>query len=353
MVPVFLSQGYLVELLGWERVKGECHAHAWRSEDVSEKPILRGGGYVTRLARLMYPLWMLVVFWRVIFLGRRKFLFCLGWETAFPASLAACLTGSRVVFDDADRFSMILRLPAPAHSLLIALERWTSHQADIHLVPGWTRYEWRHPKMILLRNTPTTDDFARARELIPQQLDADFVIYANGWIGETRGAPVFLELMQRLHDTYPRIKLIAAGWTNSESGRQLFAMPNVHYYGEVPTHHALALYHICDVVLTFYDPTVPINRQAESNKWGDCVFIGKPFIVNTEVETARSLVERGVGYSVPYNDVDALLSLILRLSRRDEKLCSSLLTDKRIITEYQPFDISILSALKIMNLERS
>ena len=343
MVPVFLALGKNVRLHGWERIRGECREFAWPDDRVSEAPILRGGGYVSKRARAMYPLWMLVVFLRVLTLGRRKLLFCLGWETAFPALVAAKLTRSTVIFDDADRFSMVLRLPAPAHKVLVALEYWASRHAQAHLVPGWTRYSFRHPGMKLLRNTPTTADFEHARQTASTRPDAELVLYVNGWIGQTRGAPIFLELMRRLAQRQRRIVMIAAGWTDCDAGHALFKQPNVHFYGELPTDAALALYHASDVVLTYYDPEVPINRHAESNKWGDCIFLGKPFIVNSEVETARTLVEDGYGYLIAYRDVDGLLAMVEGLAEhRGTDLDMQVeRSGTEVANGYQPFDIAI------------
>lgn len=242
MVPVFLDMGLDVKLHGWERKAGERQAFAWPDKRVHERAILRGGGYVTRLARAMYPIWMVMVFLRVLTLGRRKLLFCLGWESAFPALLASRLTGSRVIFDDADRFSMLLKLPGPAHRLLVRLEKWASTQSVAHLIPGWTRYDFSHAGMKLLRNTPTSGDFDRARRIAQQRPEADLVLYVNGWIGETRGASVFLSLMRRLQSSQPAIVMVAAGWTDCTAGHALFALPNVRFEGELSTEAALALY---------------------------------------------------------------------------------------------------------------
>lgn len=349
MVPVFLDMGLRVRLHGWERKAGERYAFAWPDGRVREQSILRGGGYVSRLARAMYPIWMVVVFFRALTLGRRKLLFCLGWESAFPALLAAKLTGSRVIFDDADRFSMLIRLPAPAHWLLVRLERWVSTGSAVHVVPGWSRYDFRHPGMKLLRNTPSTPDLERAKQIAPERPDADFVLYVNGWIGETRGASVFLALMRRLQTSASRTVMLAAGWTDCPAGNELFSLPNVQYKGELSTDAALALYHSCDLVLTYYDPAVAINRQAESNKWGDCILLGRQFVVNAEVETARSLIESGFGHAVPYHDIDALEQLVLTLARQRQDIPADNRMMDRTATkppkDYQPFDSAIRDIL--------
>lgn len=313
MVSVLCAEGYRVRFCGWERVPGEAEEFAWNADGVQETTLMRGGGYASGKARALYPLWMAKVFGKALRLGRGKLLFCLGWETAFPALLATRLTGSRVVFDDADRFSMIVRLPGLAGRALRRLEHWASRRADLHVIPGFSRYEWRHDKMVVLRNSPLEEDFLAAKKATPPRPDAEIVLYANGWIGETRGAPVFVRLLDMAAQQGIDLKMVIAGRVDGEAAQRLISHPRTMYLGEIAQRDALAWYGACDAVLTFYDPAVPINRKAESNKWGDAVFFGCPIVVNSEVETAAPLIEAGAAISAPYSDVEALLEKLSEL----------------------------------------
>lgn len=310
MVKILEEKGISVEFLGWERNDSESKDIGWVGRHVSERIILRGGGYASRSARMMYPLWMLAVFVSVLRLGRRKTLLCLGWETAFPARIAAFFTGSSVVFDDADRFSMILNLPGVAGKLLASLERWLSYNCDLHIIPGCSRYEWKHDKMIVLRNAPLRSDFECAKSLPKRRVSSGLILYANGWIGETRGAPIFLDFLNQAEMRGLNISLLIAGQANGPSSDELLSHPSVHYLGEVSQLESLSWYKAVDLLLTFYDPSVQINKNAESNKWGDAVYFGAPFIVNSEVETAIDFVNAGAAWSVPYHDVARLLSVV-------------------------------------------
>lgn len=314
MVPVLLARGLHVHFFGWEREPAEHLAFDYGDPRVVERVILRGGGYASSRARMYYPIWMIVVFWHVMRLGRGQTIFALGWETAFPACLAATFTGARIVFDDADRFSMILRLPGPLQRLLQRLEQWTSRHTHLHLVPGPARYDWSHSRMIVLRNAPLQAelDAARAAAMAPRRA-GELVLYANGWVGQTRGAPIFLELVTRAAATGLPIRVVIAGRMDGPSAAALTSHPLVTFIGEVPQAKALALYAGCDAVLTYYDPVVPINRQAESNKWGDAVLLRCPIIVNSEVTSAEAFVAEGAAWAVPYHDVEALLALVQRL----------------------------------------
>lgn len=351
MVPVMLARGHTIRFYGWERIKGEAEAFVWGLDAVEEDVLMRGGGYASRWARALYPIWMLKVFLRVLFLGRNRLLFCLGWETAFPALLAARLTGSRVVFDDADRFSMILRLPGAAGAVLRWLEQWASRRASVHIIPGFSRYEWRHDRMVLLRNSPLSADFEAAKLFTPQRPQAAVVLYANGWIGQTRGAPIFLKLLEIARLRGIDLHIVIAGRVDGVAAPFLVADPDVTFLGELSQRDALSWYTVVDGVLTYYDPAIAINRKAESNKWGDAVFFGCPIIVNSEVETAQSLIEAGAALSTPYSDADGLADIALSLANHSDIYKSTAQTVASLLPEYPVFDIQLAEILDLLAIQ--
>ncbi|WP_144389515.1 glycosyltransferase [Pigmentiphaga sp. NML080357] len=351
MVKVFHGRGLRSTLLGWERRSGELEVLRWEGDGVSEHTILRGGGYVSAKARAMYPLWMIVVFFTVLRLGKGKTLFCLGWETAFPARVAAMFTKARIVFDDADRFSMLIRLPRLLKQLLVGLEKWTSRKSFLHVVPGWSRYEWRVPSMLLLRNTPLREDFEAARIAAPPRLDVDLVIYVNGWINWDTGSPIFLKALDRLCEMKVNVVMHIAGRVVSESGEALIRHPNVIFHGELKQREALALYPASDIVLTYYDPVVAINPHAESNKWGDCIYFGTPFIVNEEVETAKHFAEAKAAWQVPYQDADGLASLLKKISERRDLLDSARRALHTFRDAYPPYDVQLSEILTRLGIK--
>lgn len=347
----FNKYGYRINFWGWERIPGESGGYD-NDQKLVVRSLLLGGGYTTRKARLMYPLWMVVVFWRVLFLGRCQTIFCLGWETAFPARLAALITNAQIVFDDADRFSMIFNLPGFLHRMLQRLERWTSHKCALHIVPGFSRYEWRHERMILLRNTPLRRDFETARKVAPDRPDAKLVLYANGWIGETRGAATFLKALNRASRAGLDLHMVIAGQVDGPNGEKLCKHPLVSYLGRIVQREALSWYAVVDAVLTFYYPSVPINHKAEPNKWGDAIYFNTPFIVNSEVETARDFVDQGAAFSVPYNDEKGLFHLLAGLVDAPERISRAKEEILKFEASFQVFDDGLTNILRRLEKRR-
>lgn len=352
MARVLLMKGYTIKFFGWERIRGEFEEKRWGGEGVSEHIVLRGGGYATRRARLLYILWMFVVFLRMLRVPRSTICFCLGWETAFPGRLAALISGARIVFDDADRFSLLIKVPRPLKTLLVALEKWTSNACELHIVPGWSRYEWQHDRMVLLRNSPMTEDYEFAQSAQVVKPPGDLVLYVNGWIAWDTGAPVLLDALKVLDEERIEYTTVLAGRVVSDAGEKLLKHHRTMYYGHLPQREALALYKVADVVLTMYDPAVEINRHAESNKWGDCVYFETPFIVNSEVETAKSFVDAGAAFAVPYNDARGLGRLLSALSRDKEMLRCSSEALKQFAGDYAPYDSQFESIVRRLETGR-
>lgn len=332
------GRGIDVQFFGWERVERELEHLEWRGSSISERAILRGGGYASRLARVMYPLWMLAVLMRCLMLPRGTLVWALGWETAFPARIAAGVRGLHVVFDDADRFSMLIRLPKFLQAALVRLERWTSFRCTMHIVPGWSRYDWSHMRMRLLRNSPLRIDYEHALSVSRAYPKNAVTLYVNGWIAWDTGSKIVLEALRILDARDVKFNLIVAGRVASRDGEKLVALSETDFKGEIPQRDALELYRKCDLALTLYDPSVSINQHAESNKWGDCVFLGTPFIVNTEVQTAAKFVSSGAALSFPYNDPAALADIVEEVATDPSILDRIRENLKKFQSDYQPFE---------------
>jgi hypothetical protein len=315
LTRMLLKDGYAVRHLAWERAPGEVIDGKWEpTGPVTVKTLLHGGGYANRRVRVLYILWAIQVFLAVLRLPKGTVCFCLGWETAFPALIASYISRARIVFDDADRFSMFVSLPRPVASLVRRLERWTSDHCVIHIVPGLLQYEWRNDKMFLLRNAAMGEDYSSARCSDRKRPDHKLVLYMNGWIANDTGVGAVTHALRQLDKRGVDYLLYVAGKVVATDGADLMRNPRVKYLGELPQRVALEYYTVTDLVITLYDPVVTINRYAGSNKWADCIAMSTPFVVNREVESAADFLASGAAFGFEYSNFDELGDLFLALA---------------------------------------
>ncbi|MFA0533133.1 hypothetical protein AB4528_10025 [Vibrio breoganii] len=337
-IRCYRNAGINVEFIGWARQSSEEEC---KKIDLPVSHILKGGGYGTK-SRRFYPLWFFSVFLKALQLPAKSQVHALGWESAFPILIASFIKKHKIIFDDADRFSMILNLPKPLGVFIQFLERATSGKVQYHIIPSYSRYTWKNKTMFVIKNTPTSWDI---KSVLKKKIskknnikERPLNVYINGWVGDTRGAKIFLEVFRKLASENRNIIIIFAGRVDSQHGIDLIELPNVRNMGSLSQKEALELYANTDVVITYYDPAIEINTRAESNKWGDCVAFNVPFIVNSEVETAIDFVENGCAWSIKYHDNNELYKLLLKLESHREYILSAKKNFSKLNSEYMVFD---------------
>jgi len=282
--------------------------------EIDKEIIMRGGGYGK--VKYLYFFWMIRTLLYGFKLKKGDFVWALGFETAFPLIVASKLKGFRVVYDDADRFSLIYRFPKPIKRIVEQLEKFTSQNCHKHVIPGPERYDFKSDNFYIIKNTPSNYELEKARRIFNNREwpKANLIININGWLGKDRGIDIMLEVSKRV--VRYNIHFLLAGRLASKEAEELSRQPNVTYLGNVSNALALASYYASDFVLTYFEPSLRINRVAESNKWGDAIKIGIGIIVNSEVETARYLREGNATISFGYHDIEALTARLIELESR-------------------------------------
>jgi len=213
-------------------------------------------------------------------------------------------------------------MPGRVKAAVEAAERWVARQSLVHVIPGSGRYPdgFPAPVTIELSNWPSEADVLAAQTVpTPEIPSKALTLYANGWVGDRRGAIQLLELARHLQED-PRFHLVVAGRLSERSANELVEMDNVTNLGKVSQAEALAVYPLVDAVVTMYDPSIEINRFAEPNKWGDCLELGVPILVNEEVQTATDLIDRGYALSFAWDGSGGLNDLVDSLLINSEPL---------------------------------
>ena len=307
------------EHIAWERQDGEC-VEDGLDFSLQKTIILRGGGYGNNMVRFMYLFWMIKVFFVSFKIKKEDIVWALGFESTFPLLLASKINGFKLYFDDADRFSMTFRAPFSINRLIEKLEIITSKNVFKHLIPVRERYNFESDKFHLLQNTPSKSEVSTALELYKQKqwLTNKIIININGWLGESRGMGVALQLYDILENE--DVGFILAGKLDCEAAVLLSKKEKVQYLGVVSNAEAIASYFASDFVFTFYDPQIAINQLAASNKWGDAIFTNTGIIVNSEVKTAKFFIESGTAVSYPYSDIESFANDISCYCKNSNKI---------------------------------
>lgn len=308
LVQLLQEIGHPVEFWGWER--GGEKSEAPPGLDV--RILHRGGGYGGKAMLKHYPVWMAKVWWNLIRRAKGRPLYCLSFDTAVPAAFAF---QKRFLFDEADNFSMLSNWPKWMRKIFEICENFAAKRCKIHLLPSKFRTKVVRENDRFLPNMPTRAAVEQAKAMATERGYTPgpvLTVLVTGRLVSDRGIGPILGAYRKLGPE--KVRLLVAGRTFAAEAEALINESGVEYLGVVTNEEALALNYRAHLTLTYYDPAIEINRVAEPNKWGDCIVTNTPFIVNSEVITAKEYMDAGACFHVPYNDIDALAALLERLS---------------------------------------
>lgn len=326
---------------GWKRTPDETLGTHLEGV-VESRALLKGGGFRSALTRFYYLAWMLRVFLAVLWYAPQR-VYCLGLETALPVWVASRLR-RRIcyVFDDADRLVLLWNLPMPIEKMITALEQKVSRDAATHIVPTLARYDYRTSKLYEIANMPEQSQVEEAMYAAKPKRDNRLHVYVNGWLDKSRGL-VLIDKAAEILENQNCNDVVFNVAIGRLTGQPLAFLErsNVNYLGNLSHTQSLSEYCANDVVLTFYDPAIQINRYALPNKWGDAISMNTPIILNEGIETAAPLITAGIAFTIPFNDPNALVTLLLNLHRDSNQLDKARDAIAIVKSEYKPFDEAI------------
>jgi len=265
---------------------------------------------------LSWPIWWAWLSWHLL-RGRFTVIHAMNVSALPPALLAKALRACRVIYDLRDALGMVLanvRWPVP--QIFRAFESTLASGADgILLSQGnirplaeyFGRRVSRTKPVVQMLNVPMIDPPAAYRTPTGRPLR----INVSGYISPARGAKTLLEAFAGSD----AVVLDIVGEIRYESIRKkLSQMPNATLYGRVPYRRALELMDQADLVWLHYDNSLTNVAIASANKMFEAMMLGKPYLTADGSWMEQVAREHGLGWSVPYGDVEAIRQLIERLN---------------------------------------
>ena len=205
------------------------------------------------------------------------------FEAYAAASLYACISGAALIYNIHDNLALRYRCSNIARWWLNSLEGVAVRLATVTVVPEVTRRdalpEWSQARVIVLRNTPIDPGYSA-----PSHRGTSVTLLYAGWIDAGRGIRQIARLAR--HSSF-RVRIAGSG--DTELLAEIADQDGVTILGRLKHEAALAETRACDFVCALYDPGVPVNRYAASNKVAEALALGRPLLINKEMEIVKEL----------------------------------------------------------------
>jgi glycosyltransferase involved in cell wall biosynthesis len=219
-------------------------------------------------------------------------------ETMPASALYRLFHRCRLVYNIHDNVGQRYDIALPLRAALNLVEGICVLASDVALVPEQFRRDalprWCRGRVAVVRNTPGEIAFTPPPPARPR-----IRVFFGGWLDWGRG----LEALIDIAESSERIELRVAGEGSDEIIRVLRAHPRVTYLGFLDHAAVLEETRQCHIVPALYDPVRAINRFAASNKLAEALAIGRPVLINSELEIARQFSDRACAMTAPYAEI--------------------------------------------------
>ena len=301
------AMGYKVFVFGWDR-KGEF----LREESINNVQYRRTrirAPYGSRSLVFFLPIFWIRVLWE-IFLVRPKVIHACDLDALIPALVIKPFSKIAIIYDIFDHFAdKIPRISKFFRSIVRHIDITLMGFADVIIVTDSHRLRLLNNKHLrsisVIMNVPTKRD-------LPSKSNnrTSIKLCYSGVIHEHRGLYLIAEAIKNLEG----VETIFAGWIpRKEDADFLRSQKQIRYLGKLQYSDSLELIMDSDIILALYDPHLPINLYASSNKIFEAMSARCPVITNKETTMSIIVEEEQCGCIIPYGNVDILRSEIVRL----------------------------------------
>lgn len=298
--------------VGWDRERSHPKIERKDGFDILQArfPGQYGGGIANLLGLLCWNIRLL----RLHFKFHPKIIHAYDFDTILPAICVRALINCKVVYDIADWYADSRKVGF-LRPLVEKAERWACRKVDLVVLAhekrlqqlGFTPRQW-----LVIYNTP--QDCA---DSLPMGTPADdeYFVYV-GVLHPDRGLEQIVDASSALG-----VKLILAGFgpLADYCKKVAVARENVEFLGKIPYWQTLEIERNALAIIALYDPRLRNNQLAAPNKLYEAMMLGRPLITTKGTLVGEVVEKEGIGITVPYGDVQALVEALYHIKNSAEE----------------------------------
>ncbi|MED4730173.1 glycosyltransferase family 4 protein [Aneurinibacillus migulanus] len=301
--------GYTVRIIGWDRNCDSAEKENVNGVDVKRFRIPSSYG---KGIRNIFQLFLFnIKLFCTLFKDTPDAIHACDLDTVVPAMLIKKIKKVKIVYDIYDFYAESRRV-GKLEPLIRWIERYISRKSDFIILAHEKRIEQlgklppiEKKKVITIYNTPEDIQITKRSGIVPLHPFFSYV----GILSHDRGLLSVIDAVAELNN----VRLVLAGFGSLEQVIMEKALlgNNTTFLGKIPYEDAIIIQGSSLAIIAMYDPLVPNNRYAAPNKLYEAAMLGKPVITSEGTLFADIVKQEGIGYVVPYGDVEKLKNACL------------------------------------------
>jgi glycosyltransferase involved in cell wall biosynthesis len=327
---VLSSHGHNVILLGWDR---ECkYPKVSREEHYEARRIRFRAPFGPKVLAFLPIWWMFEFLWLV----RHKWdvVQAMDFDTIMPAVVAAKIKRKKVIYEIADIYYKLVKLPGWFASICIFVDKLFIRCADGMVLASEGAVKELHgipnKNVVVILNSPP--DLCGEPQVAAKDKDIFTIFYAGALF---RSRKSNLDKVFQAIKSMNKVRMVVAGYGDEVDQITAWAgeaKDKVQFLGKISYSQVLAKTAEANLLVALYDPSVYVHRWAYPTKLFEAMMCGKPILVSKGSAMAELVDRENCGLAVDCQSGEEIKQAIAKLKQNPE-LCNLLGANGRKVYE--------------------
>lgn len=251
------------------------------------------------------------------------------FEVIIPAIIYSKMYNVRLIYNIHDNLSERYNLPSFLRYILNIMEGAATILSESAIVPEIFRKtslpKWCQHKIHIVKNTPGDISFSN-----PPPFDKKIKLFYGGWLNWGRG----IKELVHIAESNPNIDIRIAGSGSDDIISFIKKHNSVTYLGHISHEQSILETQSAHFIPSFYNPSTIINRYAASNKLAEAMAVGRPLLINSEMEIIKSFKDKNSYLSYKYENISNIGADLFELMNEKNKYLE-MCKQSRLIFEEQ------------------
>jgi glycosyltransferase involved in cell wall biosynthesis len=321
-MDTLLNNDYSVTLLCWDRNKTSKNK-IYEKEDYKEIRLRLKSPMGPKIIFFL-PVWWIFEFYWLLKLNS-DFIHVINLDSVLIPFIVNKIKYRTFFYEMFDLYEDEIVLPKIVRNFLVYIDKRIMSNAEAIIIPDNSRIKEidgiPNNNIVTIYNSPTDIHKQSLNKSKNENTNSDFKIFYAGTLERHRTIEGMLNVVKSLNN----VKLTIAGFGSlTDLVRDHSTQnKNIEFLGMIDYQEVLQRSLSSDLLFSLYDPIIPLNKFASSNKLFEAMMCEKPILVSEGTSMVDIVKKSNCGLVINCKDTEEIKNAIIQL-RDHPEICNKL-----------------------------
>lgn len=309
--------GYSVILICWDRNRNNSRfSQVARKNNYFQITMRLRAPFGVKILPLL-PIWWCFVTFHLL-KSKYEIIHAINFDSIIPAAIISKIKRKPIIYEMHDTYEDHILLPRWLRNIFVYIDKLVIKVVNFIIIVDESRIEEfngiPNDNIAVIYNSPPD---IQINEIAKEENKNTFSIFYAGSLSKGRSIEKVITAVHKIDN----IEFVIAGFGDQEQMVQEEAsksLGKIRYIGKIPYDVVIEHTLTSNLLFSLYDPMIPLNKFASSNKLFEAMMSRKPVLVSKGTAMERIVKREKCGLIVDCNDPDEIRKAILYLMQNTD-----------------------------------